>query len=111
MNVRMRRVASMEDIREIGDFCFVGLGDRRSIVIRTPSEPNAAGLNPSGYEQTAWPISPHATRNNHSWTWDGNEDAPTLEPSLHHKLFTPQGEVTLWHGWVKAGEQSIPVRK
>ena len=29
------------------------------------------------------------------WTWDGNEDAPTLTPSVHH--------VGAWHGWIRAG--------
>lgn len=31
----------------------------------------------------------------HSWGWDGNEDNPTLTPSVH---------ITgCWHGWVRAG--------
>jgi hypothetical protein len=29
------------------------------------------------------------------WGWDGNQDAPTLEPSVH--------TVGHWHGWVKNG--------
>lgn len=36
-----------------------------------------------------------------SWQWDGNRDAPTLTPSLHHTA-------TLggcgWHGFLTAGE-------
>lgn len=31
-----------------------------------------------------------------SWIWDGNEDMPTLEPSVHH--------VGHWHGWLRNGE-------
>lgn len=30
-----------------------------------------------------------------SWDWDGNEDAPTLKPSVHY--------VWRWHGWFRAG--------
>lgn len=30
------------------------------------------------------------------WQWDGNEDAPTLTPSLHL--------VGTWHGWMRNGE-------
>ena len=30
-----------------------------------------------------------------SWIWDGNREAPTLTPSVHH--------VGHWHGWLKAG--------
>ena len=31
-----------------------------------------------------------------SWDFDGNEDAPTLHPSINH--------VGCWHGWLRAGE-------
>jgi hypothetical protein len=30
-----------------------------------------------------------------SWAWDGNREAPTLEPSIHH--------VGHWHGYLRAG--------
>lgn len=30
-----------------------------------------------------------------SWDWDGNRDAPTLSPSVHH--------VGHWHGWLRGG--------
>jgi len=30
-----------------------------------------------------------------SWEWDGNLEAPTLSPSVHH--------VGHWHGWLQAG--------
>jgi hypothetical protein len=30
-----------------------------------------------------------------SWEWDGNEDAPTLTPSIHTH--------GVWHGYAKAG--------
>lgn len=35
---------------------------------------------------------PHASP---SWDWDGDVDAPTLSPSVHH--------VGHWHGWLKEG--------
>lgn len=31
----------------------------------------------------------------HSWEWDGNEQQPTLNPSVNC--------VGVWHGWVRAG--------
>ena len=34
------------------------------------------------------------------WGWDGNEDKPTLTPSIH--VF--EGERTIWHGYATAGE-------
>jgi hypothetical protein len=35
---------------------------------------------------------PHASP---SWEWDGNTEAPTLSPSVHH--------VGHWHGWLRNG--------
>lgn len=32
------------------------------------------------------------------WEWDGNEDQPTLHPSLNN----PDG--CKWHGWLRAGQ-------
>jgi len=29
------------------------------------------------------------------WTWDGNEEQPTVTPSIH--------AVGRWHGWLRAG--------
>lgn len=30
-----------------------------------------------------------------AWGWDGNEDMPTITPSIH--------AIGHWHGWVRAG--------
>ena len=35
-----------------------------------------------------------------SWEWDGNQESPTLTPSVH---IMPDGK-THWHGWLKNGE-------
>lgn len=34
-----------------------------------------------------------------SWEFDGNEDSPTLSPSINH--------VGCWHGWLRGGEFSL----
>jgi hypothetical protein len=31
----------------------------------------------------------------HSWAWDGNEEKPTLTPSVN--------SIGNWHGWIRAG--------
>lgn len=36
-----------------------------------------------------------ASFNFQTWNWDGNEDKPTLSPSIHH--------VGCWHGYIRAG--------
>lgn len=41
-----------------------------------------------------WTID-HPNQSDAQWEWDGNEDAPTLSPSLH--------AVGIWHGFVKGG--------
>jgi hypothetical protein len=33
------------------------------------------------------------------WHWDGNEERPSLTPSLHLKA----GGETIWHGWFREG--------
>jgi hypothetical protein len=48
-----------------------------------------------GSGHTRWPIK-EPLENGALWKWDGNEDAPTLTPSLHL--------VGQWHGWMKNGE-------
>lgn len=40
-----------------------------------------------------------------SWQWDGNEESPTLYPSVHHQVDDGAGGLkTHWHGWLRAGE-------
>jgi hypothetical protein len=39
-----------------------------------------------------------------SWTWDGNREAPTLTPSVHHQIRRTEGPTTThWHGYLRAG--------
>ena len=33
------------------------------------------------------------------WQWDGNEDAPTISPSIDSKA----GDLARWHGFARAG--------
>lgn len=41
------------------------------------------------------PLLNAGTNNGHSWQWDGNEDTPTLTPSINAE--------GMWHGYVTAG--------
>lgn len=41
-------------------------------------------------------IRPVQDESSQSWGWDGNEESPTLDPSIHH--------IGCWHGWLKNGE-------
>lgn len=35
----------------------------------------------------------------HGWTWDGNREAPTVNPSVYFS----RGEPGEWHGYLRAG--------
>ena len=72
-----------------GDFYWnLGYG-RRSIVIAMPTVRFGGS-----HVCVEWAIRPYPG-DRHKWTWDGDEDRPTLKPSLHW--------VGVWHGWVTNG--------
>lgn len=74
---------------QVGDWCFVN--DDGYIVIRLHAG-EMDGI-------AAIPIKPDPDiPGKPVWRWDGNREAPTLEPSiLHHSK--PE-----WHGWMRAGQ-------
>jgi hypothetical protein len=39
-----------------------------------------------------------------NWEWDGNENAPTLHPSVHQHYIRDGQQHTIWHGWIRNGE-------
>jgi len=92
----------MEAVREPGDFHWIRHRDgTRELYLCTPDRLNGKKV------MAAWPISPRTVKasdgSEHTWTCDGPDDAPTLHPSLHHKVRFESGERTIWHGWVEAG--------
>lgn len=80
-SIKGRRVESVADVTQPGDFCFGK--DRRDMFMILPGDTVAARIRLCG------PTHPF-------WTWDGNEDKPTLHPSLDLP--------GVWHGWLQAGE-------
>lgn len=85
--IAMRRVPGPNDVDAVGEFAIKG--DRIMIAVPWPNA-NA----PDNYVQSYIPITT-GPRSPGFWGWDGNEDAPTLTPSLH--------VIGHWHGWVRAG--------
>ena len=81
---RMRTYACAPE--DIGDFYWDLQHKRRCLVVALPTK--------HGMLCCSWSID-HKNHSNAQWSWDGDEDAPTLSPSLH--------AVGLWHGWVKKG--------
>ena len=88
----MRRRENAGDIERVGDFRFVS-DDVINLAI--PFRPDGKG----GWRWTMCvvPITrkPVAEKNEGEWSWDGNAERPTLEPSIHM--------IGVWHGWVKGG--------
>lgn len=76
---------------ETGDFGFDGTpGTEKSILIVMPPHNRLAGI-PIHRDRAVADRSPSPV-----WWWDGNREAPTLEPSI---LAVDTG----WHGYMRAG--------
>ena len=75
-------------LEQVGDFYWdLRGGERRAIVIAIPTG--------TGWESSRWTID-YPNHSGGQWSWDGNEDSPTLTPSIH--------AVGIWHGRVSNGE-------
>lgn len=60
---------------------------------------------PGDNAPTSWPYR-EPLPNGARWTWDGNETAPTLSPSLHLQCGGGDSHVplrTIWHGFLRGG--------
>ena len=56
-----------------------------------------------GYEGHL-PFHPHVKNGGAAWQCDGNEESPTLTPSIHHvQDLSKGGDKTHWHGWLRDG--------
>jgi hypothetical protein len=86
-SVFCRRVADFDAIEVPGDFFFEpvqGMGGDTCLHIKIPG-----GAFISIGVQRGGPGGPKV------WGWDGNEDKPTLTPSIHC--------IDHWHGWLESG--------
>ena len=83
----------MFELERVGDFRWGKLRDSRgyfprALIAAIPTPPDAH----LGWLDYAWEVEGEGAR----WTWDGDEDKPTLEPSLH--------AIGVWHGWARDGK-------
>lgn len=84
--VKAQRFEDIDQVERVpGAFEYYSSGDRypAGMIYNCP-----CGCGHTG----ALAFRPHQSP---SWEWDGNVDAPTLSPSVHH--------VGHWHGWLRAG--------
>jgi hypothetical protein len=81
-----------ESLEQLGDFNWqFDPQGRRTLVVLIP----CARGDRTHWTYSRWTID-HKNHCDAQWSWDGNEDAPTLNPSLH--------AVGVWHGWVRGGQ-------
>jgi hypothetical protein len=79
-----------------------------AIVDATDTQPTYIFLRIPGREFDDWdesrgqtcmlPLGPQDTHPRPMWQWDGNREAPTLNPSILHHSNPP------WHGYLRAGQ-------
>lgn len=114
--VRGRRWTAIEDLddgpRQPGDFQFATLGyaptDDPKLAIDEDRADGGRGIariayacpktgEPCGMIRIGYPDKPATSP---SWRWDGNVEAPTLDPSINCNGGAGCG----WHGYLVAGE-------
>lgn len=78
---------------QVGDYQIMPTGDHFELVMMLP-----------GQNLCRIPIRTGA-KHDGAWQWDGNEDRPTLSPSVDTGYRHPNSgqQVSLWHGWIRAG--------
>lgn len=81
--------AGYEHFKRRGDFLWNVHEGRRTLVVAIPSP-----RGKSGWIMSPWSID-YENTSGASWSWNGDEDKPMLDPSLH--------AVGIWHGWIIDG--------
>ena len=92
--VPMTRRGCEGDVDAVGDFAwkFGADRDRRFLIVALPRPRPEA---PKDYVLNCLPVQAGPNTPGKWWGWDGNEESPTLTPSVHC--------IGHWHGWVRGG--------
>lgn len=103
--MKAERVLDWDELKKPGQFMFTGrqgAEGKFGMMFVCP-----CGLrNCRGDGEGDMPLIAHLAFDNHPdqgrprWHWDGNEEAPTLRPSVQRS--DPEG--CKWHGYLTAGE-------
>ena len=88
------RYAGYALLERRGDFFWQQAPEGRRLVVAMPEQKHGKD-DGEAWCFSYWTID-HRNHCDAQWSWDGNEKAPTLTPSLH--------AVGIWHGWVRAGQ-------
>jgi hypothetical protein len=90
--IKMKRAVDKDGVDNVGEFAWGDENGVRHIMVALPRPTPQA---PDNYIMNYLPVHPGGNVPGKGWGWDGNEDNPTLTPSIHC--------VGHWHGWVRAG--------
>ena len=100
--IQMHRRTKAQWLAEIGDFYWhFDEQNQRSLYFICPSK-----TNPKGSDLCVITIA-HENNNGASWSWNGDEDNPTILPSVLFsmvKTLEPETKEEIWHGWIKQGK-------
>lgn len=94
--IHMRRCDDLKGVSQRGDFYWIGGEDgKRTLAIAMPCSIGwRDNMTGEPYSMCQWSIG-YKNSSGAQWTWDGDEDKPSLTPSLHW--------VGVWHGWCLNG--------
>lgn len=84
--IQMTHRVTLSELRAVGDYTFRELNDEKFIVVWFPAPADLCSIRVQGAETPGRP----------TWTWNGNTEKPTLNPSVNI--------VGAWHGWIREGE-------
>lgn len=92
--IAMQRVRDQDAVKSLGDFAWrvEENGDRYLLF----TVPRPLPDNPKGWLFNCLPVKQGPNESGRHWGWDGNEEQPTLTPSIH--------ALGHWHGWIREGK-------
>lgn len=90
--VQMKRVEREGDIDNAGEFAWELRDGVRYLSVALP-RPSVS--EPTGYLMNCLPVAKGDNVPGVHWGWDGDEEQPTLTPSVHCTGH--------WHGWIRRG--------
>ncbi len=93
-SVNAKRVQSFDEADQVGPGAFLWevTADRRCILFMLPGETFLRTVQ----------VAKGPPQNENVWGWDGNEDSPTLRPSLDAKDIKTC-KASVWHGYLTDG--------
>jgi hypothetical protein len=94
--IKMQRVRDYDAVKKVGDFYWgVGEVNEDGLMYLSFAVPRPTENNTDGWLFQMLPVKVGQNETGKHWGWDGNEDLPTLVPSIH--------AIGHWHGFVRAG--------